>query len=303
LLSFATIVLFCSIAITSLYIAYLSHINTIKATAKIKRLQDSIATKMSSNSYVPNPANQHWLMKEVFLSRGSSFQNSLQNFFSTSIGATLFFVLIWSSSVLGLLAGVFLSFLNSSTALNFGAIPIVVIVIYVILISQSEIFRTLKFVSYLSTIDNAKLGMNDLKILMRAEYILKIRRKQFLVIAGLLVIYGFSGGIFDLLFVYLIGAVEVLFLEVFGNLIIFFNDASLYSLILPLVLFAGFVSVLIAIFFFYCFMRLVMRLIKLDVPADLFPDDLVTFKQNPKIPLSCYLWADTSSKTKRGVKK
>lgn len=303
LLPIATIVLFTSTAITSVYITYLSHVNAKKTANKIIRLKDSLSTRMSSSGNVSSPVNQSWLMKEVFISKNGGLEDKLQNFFSTSVGATLFFVLIISSSIIGLLAGVFLSFINSSTALSFGIIPIVILVIYIMLVSQSEIFITLKYVTYMSNIDNIKLGMNDLKVLMRAEYILKARRKQFIIIAGLLVVYGFLGEGFDLLFVYLMGAVEVLFLQVFGYLINFLQAITLDFLILPLVLVAGATSVLIAIIFVYSFMKLVMLLIKLDVPVNLLPENLVSFRKDVKIPLSCVLWANPSSRTKRGVKK
>ncbi|MHA2297159.1 MAG: hypothetical protein ACXAEU_26135 [Candidatus Hodarchaeales archaeon] len=262
MLSIGTIILFTSIAISAIFISYTCHKNYLLFKSKINDLESSIESRKERNEHVEYTVSQAWLMKKVITEDGESTKESIRGFFSSGKGGTIALILTIISSGAGFFLGLGLSFFNQETGIQIGGIPIILIVTYVVLIFLSEVIATILFTNEMRKVANDNLGTKDLRVFYRALNILKIRKKQFIVIAILLFLYGFFGGIFDLLVIYLLVFVEVFFITVLGS--------PAMATIIPVVfLVAAFLSVLVAIVIVYVYAKFCLFLIRIKLPEDL----------------------------------
>ncbi|MFW9993183.1 MAG: hypothetical protein ACFFD4_14160 [Candidatus Odinarchaeota archaeon] len=261
--SIGTVILFSAVAITAVYLSFLSHKNNVLFRSKIKDLQESIDARKGDGKHIAFTISQSWLMKQVIADEKKE-KDTLRGFFLTGKGGTIMLILVFLSSGVGLFLGLGLAFFNSDTGVTIAAIPIVIIVTYAFLVLLSEILATLKFTSEMRTVPVDKLGEKDLKVFIRASYILTTRRKQFLVIATLLFLYGLFGGFFDLLVIAVLTVVQVLFITILGN-------PALKDFIILVFLVAAFLSVFVSIIIVYIYVKFCMFLIKIKMPEDIAP--------------------------------
>lgn len=260
-----TVILFIPVVLTSVYLSYLAYKHEILLRVKIIELQAFLVNRDEKSQHSLYTASQVWFMKDMAEGSEMRFKEAVRKLYFTRFGGILILALITLSGWLGLIIGLGLAFFNSQTALQVGVIPIIVIITYILLVFLSEVIQTIMFTKNMRGIGNAKLGPKDLKVFKRAVYILAVRKRQFLVIALLLILYGVLGGVFDLLVVYLFTLVQVFFITVLG-------DPGLMQHIVILVIIAIITSVLFVSALAVLYKKFCLFLIRLPDIADQMKD-------------------------------
>ncbi|MHA2298364.1 MAG: hypothetical protein ACXAEU_08145 [Candidatus Hodarchaeales archaeon] len=214
-------------------------------------------------------ASQEWFTNRVLNKKDDKFRDAVHKVSSNKIGEIILVVLMRIIPGIGIFIGLGLAFLNTDTAVSIGAIPIVIIISYVVLVFQSEILLTIEFVKDMNKIDNDNMGSKDLKFLVRSSYILKTRKNQFLIMAALLLIYGIFGGIIDTLAIYTVAIIEYFYLGIFASMANLLTNQNTGILIGLLFIVASLTSVVIAIALVYVYVKFCLFLIRIEVPEDL----------------------------------
>ncbi|MHA2295598.1 MAG: hypothetical protein ACXADA_06240 [Candidatus Hodarchaeales archaeon] len=258
---------------------------------KIKELQVSLRSRNSNDLLTDFTINQSWFIKNVLSeNRGSGVPDWFREFFlQNSIGTVLLWVLVWLSSGLGLLIGIGFAFLNTNTAVKIAVIPIVIAITYIILVLLSEIFATFKFANHLIVVNINLLGSKDLGVMIRTSYIMVTRKIQFLLIAILLLLYGVFSDYIDNLFVNVISIPVIAFLAIFDNAFEYLNFLPNFFLNI-LALSAAFVSVIIATASVYLYIKFCKLLIRIKIPEDFQPRNILEFPVDEKIQTSYFSW-------------
>ncbi|MHA1166746.1 MAG: hypothetical protein ACTSP4_02995 [Candidatus Hodarchaeales archaeon] len=257
IISMGVTLIFAGLALTSLYISYLCRGSNIRLGKKIVDLQASLKERLEKGDHTEFTVSQAWFMKQVMTDSEDSAQNRFRDFFNNSkIGKFTLLSGVLVCSGLGIVIGVGLSLYNQDTAIQIGIFPLIVIITYVFIVLLSEVIATIKFSSDMSIVDCNKLGKKDLKVFQRASHILNARRKQYTIIAGLLVLYGLFSEIFSMIIIGLFAVIELLYIGILGNPLL-----KNYIVIVFLVgaLFAVLVSILISKVY-VAFLKLLMRI-------------------------------------------
>ncbi|MFW9779257.1 MAG: hypothetical protein ACFFE8_10420 [Candidatus Heimdallarchaeota archaeon] len=271
--SLGIFILFFSLAIISVWLSLLSHKLKKLTLDKAAGLENSLRTRENGReTHSMTSTSRGWVEKQVYgaIIRGS---RSKTRDFLNILGGSLIPFFAWIAGLVALLIALGFLFFNFYSPFKVTLIALILATTFVILVGITNILPTIKFSGEISAVALENLTKDDLEVLLRTSYILMIRRRQFFVIAGLLVIYGTLDVIIDSVLIQFMAFFDFLYLAGLTGIARWMNlDQSNPLLVISLILLVGFFGLLLTTVFGRLYLGFCKALIALEVPEDLQVD-------------------------------